>query len=244
MKRKLKSQPQVCNQIDVKPEKYEVVKIGGADVEIALIEASKLRLNDKFMQHIPRTWAEHALHNSIRTVIFEKIKDFYRPSIDPSLHSDRISYTKGLNPAVGKSYMWWKNNAKSLCLERNSRLGTTREYTAFLGVLIKSMVNAGWKVEDAWHAVCNNSCGLGNYWSNTQGDKCNFEPTGKRNVCGFYDLANVRKILASDKDQTGVFLASGCYNYSGDAFPIATLIRIEYSPINFNSCVGWIVFEK
>ena len=92
--------------------------------------------------------------------------------------------------------------------------------------------------------MCNNSYELGNYWNCTTDEHCNFESTGKREVCGFYDLANVRKILAGSNDQTGIFLASGCYNYRGDVFPIATLIRIEFTPGNLNSCVGWIVFEK
>lgn len=211
---------------------------------LELIEASKLSLKDKFMQHVPRTWSEQALYKSIKSVIFDGIKDFYRPIIDPSLIYDKISYIKGTHPAVGKNYTWWKKNAKNLCPERNSRLGTTKEYTAFLGVLIKKMVDDGWKVEEAWHAVCNDSYELGHYWSYARENHCNFEPTGKREVCGFYDLANVRKILAGDKDTSGIFLASGCCNYRGDFFPIATLIRIDFTPSNLNSCVGWIVLER
>ena len=49
--------------------------------------------------------------------------------------------------------------------ERASRLGIKTEYIAFLGVLIKKLVDSGWKVDDAWDAVCNDSKKLGHYWN-------------------------------------------------------------------------------
>jgi len=53
-----------------------------------LIEASKLRTDDKFMLYKPRTRNEAKFKNQLSSVITKGIKDFYRPRIDPSFTDD------------------------------------------------------------------------------------------------------------------------------------------------------------
>ena len=212
-----------------------------------LIEASKLSLDDEFMKHEPTNESEEIFKEGLTKVIQKGIKDFYRPKYDPSFNGDGtgVIFKAGNKPAVGKSYNWWKKVAKEFMPERNSRLGTKSEYVAFLGVLIKKLVeDEKWSVAKAWDAVCNNSKELGHYW-NSEDAKYDFEDTGMREICGFFDLANTCKNLAEDEDDwTGGFcLAGGCCFYVSDFNPLADLGR--FADLNFDRdySVGWFVLS-
>jgi len=210
-----------------------------------LIEASKLGgPSDKFMQHEPRTWMEEHLKSSLQKVIKMGISDFYRPKFDPSLSEDgTICFKSGNTPAIGKSYVWWEEKAPKVDTQRGSRLGTVAEYTAFLGFLIKKLVESGWSVDDAWDAVCNDSSKLGHYWTSLD-TKHFLESTGSREVCGFYDLANTYKVLAIDKEPIGFWMAGGGYGDCGDACPLASMGLRHGRLANLYIAVGWIIFEK
>ena len=201
---------------------FEIKVSGGQDDTFVLVEASKLSLKDEFMKHKPKTDAERKFKELLTKAIQTGIKDFYRPRMDPSFSEDGgICYKAGLKPAVGKSYNWWNKVAVEFYPERHSRLGTRLEYVAFLGVLIKKLVDSGWTVENSWNAVCNDSRQLGHYW-NSKNAKHDLEPTGSREICGFFDLANTYKILARDEEAGGFWLAGGdCNNNWGVAVRVA-----------------------
>jgi len=212
--------------------------------DFILVPASTLSLTDKFMVfHTPRTYQEKAFKKLLTKVIKSGVSDFYRPKLDPSFDKQgKICYQAGLKPAVGKSYNWWEKNAKEFCPERKSRLGTESEYVAFLGVLIKKLVENGWKVAMAWNAVCNDSRELGHYWKST-GALHDFEPTGSREICGFCDLANAYKILAEDKEAGGFWLAGVYYNSYGFYCPLADIHHYYYRHNEDDFSVGWLVLE-
>jgi len=207
------------------------------------VPASELRLDDEFLKHQPKTEGELTFKKLVETVIKNGLKDFYRPIIDPSFDEEEdICYQPGKMPAVGMSYNWWKRNAKAFCPERGSRLGTKTEYVAFLATLIKELVATGWKVADAWNSVCNNSKELGHYWESKDA-KHDFENTGSRENCGWYDLANAYKILAEDEEASGYWLAGGSYRNFGDRRPLAGLfLDFDWRNWNFFGC-GWLVLE-
>ena len=72
------------------------------------VEASKLYLEDKFMEYEPRTEREHQLKKELVRLINKGMTDFYKPKIDPSITLEgEISFRPGVNPAVGKSCTWW-----------------------------------------------------------------------------------------------------------------------------------------
>ena len=228
-----------------KVEVEEVSKPKRLENTYIRIEASKISLDDEFMQHNPKTKSEEELKELIRKVITSKVKDFWRPRLDPSFSEDeaRICYVAGDVPAVGKSYIWWRRIAKKYNTKCRSRLGTRLEYVAFLGVLIKALISEGWDVADAWDAVCNNSTKLGHYW-NSENAKNGLELTGSREICGFFDLGNTYKLLAMDENIEGFWLASGCYGYNCDEYPISNLSPNCYQNYDFDSSVGWLVFEN
>ena len=210
--------------------------------QVLLVEASTLSLDDKFMKYKPQTKQEKAFKKLISKAIKSELKDFYRPVCDPSFNDDMtgICYEFGKKPAVGKSYNWWANTAKEFM--QNSRLGTRYEYVAFLGLLIKKLVESGWSISTSWRAVCTDSIELGNYL-NSDYEKFSLEDTGSREVYGFYDLANTLKILAEDKKAGSFWVAGGCYGCNSYYSPLARLRHDDRRNIYFNYCVGWLVLN-
>ena len=211
-----------------------------SDDNLILIEAERLSLNDSFMKHKPRTKAEKKAKRLITGAIKAGVKNFYRPIMDPSFTEDGIEYVAGKKPAVGKSYNWWFDTAKKYDPSHNSRLGTRLEYRAFLGVLIKKLVEEVKSVKWAWNAVCNDSKELGNYWD-TQDVNHELELTGSKYICGFYDLANTYKFLSEDVENGGYWLASGSYDYFSNIYPIADACYRTDRDCILNNSVGWIV---
>ena len=200
------------------------------DDMFVLVDASKLSLNE-----------EHEFRCLLVKAIKSGLKDFKRPKCDPSFNKGGICYEYGKDPAISKSYDWWNKVAKEFKPEHNSRLGTKTEYIAFLGVLIKRLVEMGWPVKEAWNAVCNDSRKLGNYW-NSEDTKHDFEPTGSREICGFYDLANCRKIL--EKEINGDFWIAGAEFTSISNFsPLALIFHTKYKLERNYLSVGWIVLD-
>lgn len=211
-----------------------------------LVKASDLSLEDDFLKkYEPKTKAERELKGFIISAIEMGVKDFYRPKFDPSFDEtgNGIIFVAGKMPAVGKSYNWWAKAAKSFKARRGSRLGTRMEYIAFLGVLLKEMVNSGWDIPDAWNAICNESSKLGHY-KNSPFAEFKFEPTGSRPVCGFYDLSNVFKILAEDEDFGGFWLASGIYYEDSVNFAISGHEHGSGRWKPNKTMTGWIVLES
>lgn len=209
------------------------------------VPASELRLDDKFLKYQPKTDEERKFKKLVETAIKNGLRDFWCPVYDPSFDDNgRICYEPGKMPAVGKSYIWWEENAKKYAPERGSRLGTKSEYVAFLAVLIKELVAFGKSVEWAWNAVCCDSKELGHY-RNSKDAKHNFETTGSREICGWYDLANTYKILAEDEDAGGFWRAGGNYFIYSNLGP---LVGLDYSNNHrwfdqLDSC-GWLVFDR
>ena len=221
-----------------------IPKITIPEILMRRVEAESLSLDDEFMKYKPKTEQEEETKALIKEAIEKGVKNFYRPIMDPSFTKtgENIRYEKGRGPAVGKSYNWWKKVAEEYCPERNSRLGTRLEYAAFLGVLIKNLVAEGRSISWAWNAVCNDSKELGHY-RNSENAKCKFEPTGSRQICDYYDLANTYKILAEDNEAGGFWLAGGCYfNYS-DNNPLAGLNLDSCRDCDYHYSVGWLVLS-
>lgn len=211
-----------------------------------LVEASKLSLADDFMQYEPRTSAEKRFKEQLSKIITDGIKDFYRPTLDPSFTEDfeGICYKSGKWPAIARSYIWWTRIAREFAPERKSRLGTKSEYIAFLGCLIKQLIKDGWGVTNAWHAVCTDSYELGHY-RNSKDAKRNYEYVGSRDICGFCDLANTLKIVARDSDDAyGFWLASGCRRHKSYLNPIFSLGFCTFWDNEEDNTVGWVVLES
>lgn len=209
-----------------------------------LVEVSSLSIYDDFMDYHPRNEVERECMKLIEEVIALGIKDFYRPRFDPSFDSNGggICFNSGCKPITGKTYNWWVATAKQFSPLWNSRLGTKMEYMGFIAVLLKKMVARGWSRKTAWNAVCDNSKWLGHYCDSYYA-RSHLELTGTRGVCGFFDLANTYKILASDKEGEPFYLASGDYHENGEYNPISALGSSIFYDSHLNYGTGWVILE-
>lgn len=208
-----------------------------------LIEASKLRLDDRFMKYRPKTGEEKTFKSLLSGAIKSGLKDFYRPILDPSFNDDNsgICYEFGKKPAVGKSYNWWIKAAKRF--DPFCHIGTRYEYVAFLGVLIKKLVESGWSISKAWNAVCTDSKNLGHYY-NSENAKDAFENTGSREICGFYDLANTSKLLADETEFDIYWEAGGTYDSESELYPLYDTMMADVDGNHkFTHSVGWLVID-
>ena len=214
------------------------------------VEVSKLYLEDKFMCYEPRTENEIRVKNELIELINKGMEDFYRPRMDPSFTLDGdICFWPGGSPAVGKSCSWWQEKAKSIWPKRNSRLGTRDEYMAFVGVLIKMLVDDHWRVDQAWNVVCNDSSSIGHYRKISKSSTprhvrpVKMDTTGNVVFSGLADFANVSKILAPKDETDSFWTASGTYNDFGSMEPIANLNTTSPN-CDMNYALGWVVFDK
>ena len=127
---------------------------------------------------------------------------------------------------------------------RNSRQMTRTEYACRNLFLIQRLVESGYKIEDAWRAVCDDSREIGHY-CNSDNAKGDFEPTGSREVCGFCDLANAWKFIAEDpwEEAGGFWAAGGYYNNLSYCNPVADLLHCNYVDYNGNGGVGMLALD-
>ena len=211
------------------------------DKMFPIVEASKLSLDDEFLKYEPETYHQEWLKETLMVGIKTGLKDFRRPAMDPSFKDDKIVYEASLMPAVGKSCNWWHENAKKFMPVRNSRLGTEIQYAAFLGVLIKYLINEmGYTVSEAWEAVGEDSKELGHYW-NSENAKHDYEATGRRPIGLFFDLANTHKILGDDDGSVCWFAGGNCKNYSS-TFPLADIFSVNLHDC-YDDGVWWLVLD-
>ena len=211
------------------------VKVEG-DV-LKLVEASKLSLDDKFMQYEPEEGTKEArFKESLTKVIQIGVSDFWRPNLDPSFDEtgESICYVAGKRPAVGKPKKWWKKTAEKVGLQE----GTKKQYVAFLGYLIKKSVEEGYDVSEAWYSICGHSKDLQYYE-----DKNDFEMTGSRGLHGFYDLGNTFKILVEDEEEKsgGFWIAGGLYVGRVGKYPMSVFGYFGNLYAELKWGVGWLV---
>ena len=205
----------------------------------------------EWLEHKPTTKRQKemlALYQDAKAK--DRLHAFTCMTIDASVENEKVLYKKGLEPETSLSILQWENLFKACYPSRNSRLMTRTEYVCRNLFLIRRMVEVGgYKIEDAWESVCDDSKRIGNYCnSEKRENKSCYEPTGSREVCGFYDLANAYKLLAKDpwEKNDGYLLASGgsYYSYS-DHCPVAAMknLDIEEYDDELDGCVGMLALD-
>lgn len=165
-------------------------------------------------------------------------------TIDPSVKDGKLVYQKGLPISTGLSQRQWAKLLKEYNPSRNSRQMTRTEYACRNLFLIQRLVESGYKIEEAWRAVCDDSKNIGHY-RNSDNAKGDFEPTGSREVCGFCDLGNVWKFIAEDSwDEAGGFWAAGGnYNDDCDNYPVAVLYHFLNVGDGYRYGVGMLALD-
>ena len=207
-----------------------------------VVNASKLCLFDEFLKHIPETKNQYECKSGIIRAIKNDISDFRAPIMDPSFdEKGKLCYKAGMKPAIGKSPIWWEETFKELMPSKNSRIGDQCHRYAFLGVIIKELVEKlNYTVTQAWRAVCDDSIDLGNY-GESQNSIPDFEPTGSRAIYIWCDLGNTCKIVKSS--DSNFLLFGDDYMSDGKTCSLSATRDINLSTYNYNNSVGWLVLD-
>ena len=209
-----------------------------------IVDIEGISEDDEFLSFTPPDSNGKRIKESIFKAKNEKMKNFRISAMDPSLNGDKeeIIFDKGFKPAVGKSYFWWRVQARRLCYKKNSRLISPIEMDVFLGSIIKYLYeNEEYKIEEAWYAVCCNSKRLGHYYNSSK-SKNVFEKTGRRKVGDFFDLANTSKITY-DPETGGFFEYGGAYTNNSKTYPLAFMENFSNIDIPREVSVGKIVID-
>jgi hypothetical protein len=127
--------------------------------------------------------------------------------------------------------------------EYNSRIGTRLQYGAFIGHLAMKLFNEGMPVDRVWHQLSVNSNELGHF-RGAVGAQNVFEVTGSRTICGFSDLGNVSKLLASDEKVQGHWIAGGNYRTSGKERPITSYRQNLRDKTVYRAAIGWVICSE
>lgn len=220
-----------------------VVDVARRMDEFIMIEASKLSLQDDFMDYEPKSRQEAEVKNVLTEAIKSgELEDFYRPKYDPSFDEDgNLQFVPGRKPAVGFSFSDWLRIAEEFWPERKSRIGTKWEYYAFLGVLIKKMVESVMDKQDAWHMVCTDSSDLGHFASSDRG--LELAETGSHLSYGFCDLGNTSKLISVGPYEYA-FVSEPFFSFAAYSSLASIHIKNSDFKIKQNYSVGWIVLER
>lgn len=208
-----------------------------------VVKASELSVHDYFLKHEPQSNNQRKFKETLIKVINSGLSDFRAQCMDAALdENDSIYYKSGRMPAVGKSPNWWYKKAKEFLPKKQSRLGTSQERIAFLGVIIKYLIiEKEYTVSDAWRVVCDQSKELG-YYADSQKSNHMFDDTGSRQIGNWYDLANTSKITVDYSTYRYLFIGGNYLTYGSD-FPLAYISTICIPDNDCYDSTGWIVLS-
>lgn len=212
---------------------------------LRIVPASKLSPRDKFLQYEPETDQEREFKDDLLEQIKYGLKDFKHPIIDPSVDKEgRIFYQFGSEPGRGYTTKKWEEMAGEFMPEKNSRLGNHIEYNAFVGCIMKQLVDEGVEIRKVWKYFIIDSSNLGNYNNSSEIRKAK---TGSNGIVGWFDLANYKKIIKHAYRNGDYLLASGSYDSLGVTHPVARIrccmSTLEYVEDILYDSTGWIVTD-
>lgn len=209
-----------------------------------VVKASELSLKDKFLRHNPETKNQEVFKERLIRIIKSGISDFRAQKIDPSFDAEgNITYKYGDSVATNKSAEWWYDKAKEFMPERNSRLGTTDERIAFLGILLKELISKKkLAVSKAWSAICDQNSILEKYM-NCLDTENGIVTTGNGEIFEWCDLGNVCKITVEKEEKSRFSLVGGNYLNKNTLYPLADVYSEVSCDTYLYTCTGWIVLS-
>lgn len=165
---------------------------------------------------------------------------FWKPIYDPSFDGHTIVFEKGKLVAVGHTFKWWRDMARNMSTVQGKRwsIGTSLSYTVFLVWVVNNLVEHGYSIDDAIHAVAVDSSNLGVYYNNLP-QYPNPELAGICEVLGVYDLGGHFKLLTSPIG--GFFEAGGAYIEDSNKFPLAHMEECYKLDSKSNLDTAWFI---
>lgn len=191
-------------------------------VEVIKVEGSNSDIYANLFKHTPENNREERFLNNLKNATEANVTSFYVPVYGPSLDTNgQLLFIPGRYPAVNRN----SDENKKLGEKRGFYLGTIEQWDLFLGTMIDRLMKIeGWSIEQAFHAICDDSTELGNY-DNSPNARCRIENTGLRMVAGVADLANTKKMVfgsSSNAKDDSIYLVGGSYSDRGYFYPLAS----------------------
>ena len=208
------------------------------DKYFPIVHAGALSLDDVIFKHKPQTINQAFFKKRFEIAYNMGLYNFRAQAMDPSLdENDNIIFKAGEKPAIGKPAIWWDIELKHFFPQKSSRLGSTNERVAFLGVLMKELVeNYNYSISDAWYAICDQSREICNCADTIKGN-VHIETTGSRKLGKWADLGNEYKITKNMKN--GYSLEGCLYQSYGNVCTLSFIIK-DLLPEHFNKMsLGW-----
>ena len=202
-----------------------------------IVDIESVSITDSFMAYNPTTPNQTRVRRDIRTAKRKQMKNFRRAELIPSFQEDgrSICYEVDGRPAVGRTPKWWRDILEKFDSEKNSRMGNILEYDAFLGTVIKRLVEKeNYSVEKAWEIVCDSRI---NSW-NLERSKSE----GKEIIGKVYDRENIRQIVHGYQG-TDFLLIGSLYEKGSMVSPIATIEEVESPASYYEKATGWLVLD-
>ena len=215
------------------------------DVPLVFIDPTSEDFFENVLGYVTESKDVQAFIEAIKEVKEEGVKPFWKPIYDPSLDGKKVVFKAGNIPAVRYSYNFWKQKAEemSTTLGQKWSVGTEYQYYTFLVWLVNRLEKKGLTIKEALNAIVLNSEELGHY-CNSKFAQNDFENTGKREVCGVYDLANTFKMLScTNKPDVGFWMAGGFFKEYSCNNSLANLSYSHNVDFIYGSGVGWLVLS-
>lgn len=141
-----------------------VVEFNTFEELFKIVPASRLTLDaDSLRGYRPRGHRQKEFKKLLEQAINSGVKDFRKPVIDPSIEFEKIIFSDSKKPCFTHSPRWWDTAAQSFLPEKRSRLQSPKEYLAFCGILLETLIQS-MTVPEAWRAICDDSIPLGEFW--------------------------------------------------------------------------------
>lgn len=165
---------------------------------------------------------------------------FWKPIYDPSFDGEKIIFQKNKPIAVGYSFKWWKDMANTIPTVQGRKwsIGTELQYHVFLVWLCNHLVDFGFTINEAIHAVVIDSQKLGLYFNNLYITPSP-ELTGIFEVYGVYDLGGHYKLLSSAK--CSYLEVGGSFIEDSFKFPLAHIEECHNLDNTCNLDTGWYI---
>ena len=220
-----------------------------SESDFVLIEAESLSMDDEFMQYVPKNEEEEETKKLISEAIQKEVRNFYKPRRDMTFVFDNCTGTlvdanevREGSPYVARyRYSDIEAVAYKFMIEHSSRLGSKFEYGAYLGNLIKKLVEEGETVEWAWDMVVNNSEMLYRHYIKNN-SIVNMERPRFADIYGICEKKDSYKILAWDKDDNAYWMA-GLQTRGSRKFFRLTNLKIGKNKRNTEYGIPWLVFS-
>ena len=206
-----------------------------------IVQASDLTLKQGILAYTPKTEKQAIFKTRLEKVVKSGLSDFRAQSQYPIPLDGKLIYRQHLPFEPSISLIQWETRAKEVNPLKRSRLGYATQRIAFLGYIIKLLVEKHkYTLDEAWYAVCDDSGKIA-YFANSNSKYLH-------SIGPFSDLGNGYSITINDLEESDCHFAffGGHPLDDGKYRPLANIIFENFrgsGDYTEDSSCGWVVSD-